>query len=99
MKDVYYNDIQKELKNIGNDSSTGLDSIPVALIKSVADYFSSPFTHIINNCFKVGRFPRLWKIVKICPMSKVSSATVDSDYRPILLLPIISKVFERIMLY
>ena len=58
-----------------------------------------PLLIFINNCFKVGRFPRLWKIVKICPMSKVSSATVDSDYRPILLLPIISKVFERIMLY
>ena len=42
--------------------------------------------------------PRLWKIEKICAIPKVLLPTVGSDYRPISLLPIISKVFERIIL-
>ena len=40
----------------------------------------------------------MWKIAKLCPIAEVSLPTIDSDYRPILLLPIILKVFERIML-
>ena len=43
-------------------------------------------------------FLRLWKIAKICLIPKVSSLTVDSDYRPISLSPKLSKVFERIIL-
>ena len=97
MKEVYYNVIYKELKNIRNDYSTGFDGTPAALIKPVVT-LSSPLTYIINNCIKMGGFPRLWKIAKICPIPKVSSPTVYSDYIPISLLPIISKVFEGVIL-
>ena len=59
LKEAYYKDIQKELKNIGNDCSTGFDGIPAALVKAVADYLLSPLTHIINNCIKMWCFPRV----------------------------------------
>ena len=44
------------------------------------------------------KFPKLWKTAKIRPIPKISSPTSNSDYRPISILPILSKIFERIML-
>ena len=74
LKEVYYNDIQKELKNIRNFCSTGFDGISAALIKPVAIYLSSPLTHIISNCTKLRCFPRLWKIAKNMSNAKTESA-------------------------
>ena len=42
--------------------------------------------------------PKLWKTAQICPIPKISSPTTNSDYRPISILPILSKIFERIIL-
>ena len=43
-------------------------------------------------------FPHQWKTAKICPIRKVSNPVKISDYRPISILPILSKVFERVIL-
>ena len=40
----------------------------------------------------------MWKTAKICPIPKISSPIANSDYRPISILPILSKVYERIIL-
>jgi len=93
-----YNVVHKELTRLRNDCSTGFDSIPAKFIKPVADHLASPLTHIINNCIKKRIFPKQWKIAKICPVPKIQSPTKSSDYRPISILPILSKIFERIIL-
>lgn len=98
MKRATYYDIRKELTNLRNDCSTGFDTIPAKFIKPVAEYLASPLTHVVNNCIKKQSFPKLWKTAKICPIPKVSSPIANSDYRPISILPILSKVFERIIL-
>ena len=98
LKESNYIEIRKELKNIRNDCSTGFDCTPPELIKPVSDYLASPLTHIINDCIKMREISKLWKTAKICPISKISSPTTNSDYRPISILPILSKIFERIIL-
>ena len=80
LKESNYIKIRKELKNIRNDCSTGFDCIPPDLIKPVSDYLASPLKHIINNCIKMRKFPKLWKMAKTYPFPKISLPTTNSDY-------------------
>ena len=91
-----YIEIRKEFKKIRNDCSVGFDCIPLELVKPVSDYLVSPLTHIINNCIKMRKFPKLWKTAKICPIPKISSPTTNSDYRPIPILPILLKFLKEL---
>ena len=54
--------------------------------------------HIINDCIQKSVFPKQWKIGKISPIPKVDIPTCKKDFRPISILPIFSKVFERIVM-
>ena len=97
LKLTTYDAVKKEINNLKNGCSTGFDTIPVKYLKLVSDYIASPITNI-NNCIKANSFPKMWKIVRISPIPKVKVPTQPSDYRPISVLPVLSKVFERIIL-
>ena len=70
----------------------------MSLIKPVAEYIALPLAHIINDFIKTHTFPRQWKIARICLIPKVEIWMKILDYRPISVLPILSKIFERIVL-
>ena len=89
----------KIIKSLRNDCSTGYDNIPVSFIKPVAEYIASPLTFIINNCIKTNTFPKQWKIAHISPIPKVKVPITTSDYRPISILPVLSKIFEKVVLH
>ena len=93
-----YEEVCKIIQNLKNDCSTGQDNIPVRFIKPVSDFITSPLAHIINNCIDKCIFPDAWKIARICPIPKVDNPTKPADYRPISVLPIFSKVYERVIL-
>ena len=56
-----------------------------------------PFTHIINLSLQPGAFPSDWKIAKILPLYKNGATDQFGNYRPISILPVISKVDEKIV--
>ena len=91
------NQLVKEMRNLRSDCSTGVDQIPVRFIKLVATDLASPLTHIINACIDSSMVPSLWKIARISPIPKVDRPVME-NYRPVSILPTLSKVFERIML-
>ena len=93
-----YDAIKKECNNLKNDCSTGFDTISVKYLKLVSQYIASPITNTPNNCIKANSFRKMWKIARILPTSKVKVPTKPWDYRPISVLPVLSKVFERIVL-
>ena len=99
LQKVTYNDIVKSLKSIRNDFSTGYDNIPVSFIKPIAEYIASPLTFIINNLIEESKFPDQWKIARISPIPKVTDPTELKDYRPILILLILSEVYEKQVLH
>ena len=66
-------------------------------MKLVSDIIASPLTHIISTNTQQGNFAGQWKIVKVTPIPKVVNPEANSDYRPRSILPVISKVFERII--
>ena len=59
---------------------------------------SYSFTRVLNNWFQIGHFPDHWKIAHITPIFKRSgSKNIKSNYRPISILPTLSKVAESII--
>ena len=91
-----YEEVRKEINSLRNDCSSGYDHISVTFIKAVVDDVSSPLTNIINNCIVKSLYPS--KINRVCPIPKTNNPTSLDDYRPISVLPILSKVFERVIL-
>ena len=92
-------EVLKIIKSLRNDCSIGHDNIPIFLIKPVAEYISSPLAFIINNQILTRTFSKKWKIFRLCPIPKVNELETTADYRPISVLPILSKVYERVILH
>ena len=93
-----YQEVQKILTSLRNDCSSGFDQIPVKFIKPITEYITSPLVHIINSFIDNELFPENWKIARICPIPKIDNPTRPKDYRPISILPVLSKVFEKVIL-
>lgn len=95
---VTYHDITKAIQSIRKDCSTGYDTIPAKFLKIAVDHIASPLCHIINACIKSNHFPKQWKVSRISPIPKIGNPKEPSDFRPISILPILSKVFEKLIM-
>ncbi|KAL9970328.1 hypothetical protein ACROYT_G022683 [Oculina patagonica] len=98
LKPVSGQQVLQELKNLRSDCSCGPDGIPVKYIKLVADHLVSPLTHILNNCIEHKTFPSAWKIARISAIPKTAVVKENNDLRPISILPVMSKIYERLVL-
>ena len=65
-------------------------------IKETIDLLATLLSHICNQSFERGVFPDKLKIVKILPVFKSDDRSLFSNYRPISILPSLSKVFEKL---
>lgn len=91
-------EIRKIITNMNNKTSFGADELPPILIKACSDELLAPIVDIINKSFKEGCFPDKLKLTKIKPLLKKGGNALDpSSYRPIALLPTISKIYEKAM--
>ena len=96
---VNLNAVLHELRSLRTDSSTGADHILAKLIRMVAEDLAPPLTNIINLCVSQRHFPAAWKVARICPIPKTSTITSENDLRPISVLSVLSKVFERLIFH
>lgn len=85
------------LRDLPNKHGAGVDEIPTFILRHVADQLSQPLAEIINECLVAGCFPSSLKIAKVIPVFKKGSRVNIKNYRPISLLPSLSKVFERVI--
>ena len=85
------------LNNLKQKLSCGHDGISSRLLKASKTAVCKPLTLIINQTLTSGIFPDTLKIAKIIPLFKKGDKTLLENYRPISILPAISKNFERIM--
>ena len=86
------------IDRLKNKSSKGIDGISNNLIKTAKYVFAKPLTSIINQMLSSGIFPEQLKVSKIIPLHKANDKMFLTNYRPIALLPSISKIFEYILL-
>ena len=87
----------KIIKNLASNNSSGHDGISARFIKRILETITPPLTHIINQSLCTGIFPDRLKIAKVIPLFKKGDEHIIDNYRPISLLPVISKVFEKIV--
>ena len=75
-------------------NATGCDNISVKMLKIASPVVTQPLTDMINRCIDQSIFPGNKK-TQIVPIHKKNSILDKSNYRPVSLLPVMSKVFER----
>mgnify|MGYP001792126289 FL=1 len=85
------------LKNVEPSKAPGIDSLSGKFLKDGANVLAVPITQICNLSIKLSSFPLACKIAKLKPIFKKGSKTDPKNYRPISLLPLVSKIFEKII--
>lgn len=91
------NDINKIIKNLKNKSSTGFDDICTKVIQYVSEIISPVLSYIMNLCIEQGTFPKKLKTSIIKPKFKNTDKENMAYYRPIALIPIFAKIFEKVI--
>nr|CAI5851761.1 unnamed protein product [Callosobruchus analis] len=78
-------------------NACGHDGITPDMIKLCFPVIGKYLTHLINTCIEMHYFPFSWRQPVVIPLPKINNPTAYSDLRPISLLPILSKVFEKLV--
>ena len=89
-------DVESCLKGIKRLKSAGLGDLPPCLLKDSVPVISLPLAPIIDLSFSTGVFPSQWKNARIVPVHKSGSTSSLGIYRPISILPFLSKINERL---
>jgi len=87
--------ISKILNNLNDSKSPGFDNIPGHFLRDGDEILSRKIAAIFNLSVLLNKFPNQCKKAKIKPIFKKGSKLEAVNYRPISLLPLISKVFEK----
>ena len=87
--------VKNQLKRMKKKKATGLDGLPSQLLRDCSQTLSLPLTYLINLSIKTNQVPTLWKKARIVPIYKSGAVDTPESYRPISILPVISKILER----
>ena len=79
------------------ETSPGLDELPAWFLRAMAPFISLPIHHLFNECIRESFIPKQWKAAIITPVPKVQKPTSCQEYRPISVTPILSRLFEKLV--
>ena len=91
------NNLIKTAKTLKPKLSSGHDNISNRLLLNIIDDIAEPFTHIVNLSFRNGIVPQNMKVAKVVPTHMSGDQSSLNNYRPINLLPVFSKLIEKLM--
>ena len=74
-----------------------VNDISPKILKPPSSLFSRALTYLFNSCIATGVFPDELKIAKVIPLFKTGNRNLISNYRPISILPTLSKIFEKLV--
>lgn len=83
------------MEKITKKKTPGYDEVPPFILKNAAVYLAEPMIHIINKSFELGVFPEALKKSIVCPLHKKGEKTELSNYRPLALQSVFSKLIEN----
>ena len=82
---------------LSKKKAIGLDGISSQFIKISAPVIVASITEILNCSILTGIFPDEWKAARVTPVFKSGSPSDVNNYRPISIIPMIAKIFEKII--
>ena len=90
--------VKKVIMNLDSSKASGPDCIPVVVLKNCEPELSYILAKVFNKCLKESCFPDCWKVSSVVPVFKnVGEKSTAKNYRPVSLLSVVSKVFEKLV--
>lgn len=96
-QDVTYNEVRDMINNTKGERSRDCFGFTAEIIKGIKELIIIPLTKLMNQCLRENNFPSVLKNAVVVPVYKKGDAADPSNYRPISLLPILSKIFEKFL--
>ena len=90
-------EIRYLLSNISSDKATGPDEISGRLLKECSNEIAPSLTALFNKSLALGKVPREWKEANVVPVAKKGDVHMVSNYRPISLLSLVSKLLKQVV--
>ncbi|QQP55221.1 Putative RNA-directed DNA polymerase from transposon BS [Caligus rogercresseyi] len=75
----------------------GVDGIPVSVLKKGIEVLAGPISHLVNRSLASGTVPAALKLSNVLPIYKGKSAADPASYRPVCILPALSKILETVV--
>lgn len=97
LNEVTENEVSNSIDNLKFRSSPGIDGVPPKYVKMAKVVLSPILTNLFNKCFRDETFPECFKVSQIIPLPKFAHTQEIGDFRPISLLNVFSKIFEKIL--
>ena len=95
--EIAQDEIKDILKILKTNKAHGPDNISVSMIQLCGEDLCMPLQKIFQNIIETGIFPEQWKEANVTPVHKKKDKQTVSNYRPISLLPIFAKIFEKVI--
>ena len=96
--EVTSDEILRVINNMDASKACGPDRLPTRLLKMTAAFIVEPLATIFNKSLASGQFPSAWKEATVKPVFKGKGSPSEiSNYRLIILLPCVSKIFEKLL--
>ena len=90
--------VRKVVVSLDLSKASGPDCIPVVLLKNCEPELSYILAELFNKCLKESCFPDCWNVSSVVPALKnVGERSTTKNYRPVSLLSMVSKVFEKLV--
>ena len=90
--------VKKVITKLDSSKASGPDCIPVVVLKNCESEPSYILAKLFNKCLKEFCFPDCWKVSSVVPVFKnVGERSTAKNYRPVSLLSVVSKVFEKLV--
>ena len=94
---IHYTEVFEALVSLDSSKAMGIDRISPKILKNCATSLCEPITFLYIQCLWFGYLPQEWRTHCITPIYKSGDKAIVSNYRPISLLCIISKILEKIV--
>ena len=89
--------LEKEILKLDVNKASQSSDIPIKVLKENSDIFSNFLCNSFNNSIKLSALPEILKHADILPLYKKGKKDIKGNYRPVSILPNLSKIFEKYM--
>ena len=90
-------ELSAALQRMGTSNASGEDGITIAMLRMTFSVVGPHILHVVNSCIARCELPPAWQTAIVIPLHKGGDAHEPSNYRPISILPVVSKLCERVV--